>query len=248
MALAAPLGSDSGSAVGSGLNRHAHHLIGAVSFAFAWRKDPVPVEPGRASAFSRTCWAAWLRTAWAWRWAASATACWPPSSRCTTVTATGTARLSALPPSASASSSCASFCKNHQPFRRLSRGHCFAIDRGRGDDSAVAGRSAVDGHGRRGHWRIGPLAGLSRHRRGGGQARSRSSIAAPRSASIPHSPTSPSSSSAPSPGPSSDISATPSVFLFALISVLAALGIVIVLRQMQRRGDPSSSLRTGSET
>jgi MFS family permease len=39
-----------------------------------------------------------------------------------------------------------------------------------------------------------------------------------------------------------------SVFLFALISVLAALGIVVVLRQMQGRGDPSSSLTTGSET
>ena len=32
-----------------------------------------------------------------------------------------------------------------------------------------------------------------------------------------------------------------SVFLFALISVIAALGIVIVLRQMQRRGGPANS-------
>ena len=69
MALAAPLGVILDQQWGLGSIGLLTILIGAVSFVLAWRKEPVAVEPASICPLL-TCWGAWLRTAWGWRWGA----------------------------------------------------------------------------------------------------------------------------------------------------------------------------------
>ena len=96
MALGAPLGVVLDQQWGLASLGLLTMLIGAISFVLAARKSPVPVVPGEHLPFA-TCSAALRRTAWDWRWAALATACWPPLSRSSISAATGTARPFASP-------------------------------------------------------------------------------------------------------------------------------------------------------
>ena len=102
MALGAPLGVILDQPVGTRFDRRAHHPRSARSASRSpGARLPVPVEHGEHLPFAM-CSAALLRTAWAWRWAASVTAFSPPLSPCFTPAATGTAPRSASPRSVSA--------------------------------------------------------------------------------------------------------------------------------------------------
>ena len=127
MALAAPLGVVLDQYWGLASIGVLTILIGAVSFAMAWRKDPVPVEPGEHLPFahvlgrvaphgmglalggvSYSVLATFVTLFYHHRH-------WDGAALC--LTAFGVA-----------SSSARLFRQDHQPFRRLSRGHRFAFN------------------------------------------------------------------------------------------------------------------------
>ncbi len=248
MALAAPLGRHSRSAVGPGVYRRCDHshLRGELS---PWRGARIRFRLSPASTCPlRTCWAAWRRTAWVSRWAASATAFWPRLSRC--IMPAALERGGALPHGLwRRVYRCArAVHQNHQPFRRVPGGDRFArlsnslgmllLWQAVAPWMALAG-AAVSGLG---FSLVFPAIGVEAVKRvpefNRGTALGVYTAFADVSFFLV----------GPIAGAIIGFFGYASVFLFALISVLAALGIVLVLKEMQRRTNRPAALGSGPET